>query len=447
MRPPFLRTRATSDLPFSVRLPRRQLLGGLAGLFLAGPPAAAGGSDTGQEATAPASRPGDRSPRPLRVAAINSVFRFRSHAYHIVGRMVHGLQKDGVHHQPRLQVVRMYNDQQPPDDLGPAFCQRHGIELVATPAAALGGNRLDVDAVALIIEHGDYPVNAFGQILYPRYKLFQEIVEVFRASGRTAPVFVDKHLSYDHQQAHAMVATARQMGFGLMAGSSLPVTWREPSIELPLESPLEEGVVVFGYDRSVAEVYLFHALEALQCMWERRRGGETGIKQVQCLAGPAVWRACDEGRISWPLVVEAVGRSPSANVGPIRENVLRPLAILIDYADGTRGAVLNLIEAVSDFCFAGRLRGRAEPVSFYYNLPSPPGARFFDPLTYWIEQFFLAGRPPYPVERTLLTSTLLDLALHSLKEDSRPINSEYLAVQYAPPEGSHFFRGPIADRH
>ncbi len=164
------------------------------------------------------------SRKKLRVAAINSIFRLRSHAYHILGRMVFGFQKDGLHHQPNLQLVRMYNDQQPADDLGPSFCQRHNIELVTTPAAALGGGKLDIDAVALIIEHGDYPVNEFGQILYPRYELFRQIVDVFRTSGRAVPIFCDKHLSYDHQKANQMVATSRQLGFGLMAGSSLPVT-------------------------------------------------------------------------------------------------------------------------------------------------------------------------------------------------------------------------------
>src|SRR4029079_11202073 len=119
--------------------------------------------------------------RPKRVAAVNSIFRLRSHAYHIVGRMVFGFQKDGLHHQPSLQVARMYDDQAPADDLGPSFCRQHNIELVQTAAEALGTRGgLDVDAVALIIEHGDYPVNEFGQILYPRYELFQQIVEVFK---------------------------------------------------------------------------------------------------------------------------------------------------------------------------------------------------------------------------------------------------------------------------
>jgi hypothetical protein len=260
-------------------------------------------------------------------------------------------------------------------------------------------------------------------------------------------MFCDKHLSYDHQKAAEMVATAKKMGFGMMAGSSLPVTWRTPQLEMSLESPLAEGVVTFGYDRGVAEIYLFHALETLQCMWERRKGGETGVKSVTCLQGDAVWKACDEGRISWPLVQEAISRSPSANVGPIRENVTKPLAILIEYADGTRGAVLNLIEAVADFCFAGRRSDNGKTMSCCFDLPAPPGARFFDPLTFHIEQFFRSGQPPYPVERTLLTSTVLDLALHSLKDGSKPVKVSALDVRYQPPASSGFFRGPVADRH
>jgi hypothetical protein len=428
--------------PYVPRLTRRQFAtGGLAGLVAAH--RAYGQAPAERAAAAPTVDP----PRRLRVAAVNSIFRFRSHAYHIVGRMVHGFQKDGVHHQPALQVVRMYNDQSPEGDLSDGFCRRHGIELCQSAAETLGKDGgLDVDAVALIVEHGDYPLNEFGQIEYPRYEHFRQIVEVFERAGRSVPVFVDKHLSYNHEQAARMVATAKKLEFPLLAGSSLPVTWRIPQVELPRESPLTEGVVTFGYDRGPAEIYLFHGLEVLQCMLERRRGGETGVQSVVCLEGDAVWKAIDEGRISQRLVDVAIGRSPSANVGPLRENVAKPLAILIDYADGTRGAVLNLIEQVSDFAFAGKLEGRDEPVSCCFYLPSPPGARFFDPLTWHIEQFF-HGQQPYPVERTLLTSTVLDLALHSLKDGSRPLASSFLDICYQPPESSGFFRGPIMDRH
>jgi hypothetical protein len=402
--------------------------------------AEAGGCEPGQE---PAAGPPQRK---LRVAAINSVFRFRSHAYHIVGRFVHGYRKDGFHHQPPFQVVRMYDDQSPPEDLGPGFCRDHGIELCKTPEEALGGQRgLDVDAVLLIIEHGDYAQNELGQILYPRYELFQRIVSVFEKSGKSVPVFVDKHLSYDHKQAAEMVAAGKRLGFPMMAGSSLPVTWRRPEIEPPLGTRFTEGVVTYGFDRGAQEVYLIHALETLQCMLERRAGGETGVKSVQCLKGDAFWRAGDAGRFSWDLAQAALARCPSHNVGPLRENVSNPLAILVDYADGTRGTVMNLIEQVSDFAFAGRVAGVKEPVSSCFYLPAPPGARFFDPLTWNIEQFFLTGRPPYPIERTLLTTTILDLAIHSLADGGKSISSDALKIKYQAPKRSGFFRGPIVD--
>src|SRR5215469_9633646 len=113
----------------------------------------------------------DEPKRLPRVASINSVYRYKSHAYHIAGRFIHGYTREGVHHQPPFQLVRMYNDQYPDDDLSRDVCRRHKIELCRTVAEALGGDRLDVDAVLLICEHGDYPLNEFKQILYPRYEL------------------------------------------------------------------------------------------------------------------------------------------------------------------------------------------------------------------------------------------------------------------------------------
>lgn len=381
-----------------------------------------------------------------RVAALNSVYRYKSHAYHIAGRFIHGYTREGFHHQPPFQLVRMYNHQQPADDLGRAVCERHKIELAGSIEAALGGKSgLDVDAILLIAEHGDYPLNERGQILYPRHEWYERVVDVFRAAGRSVPVFVDKHLSYDHVHAAEMVAQSRELGFGLMAGSSLPVTWRQPELEPPLDTPFTEGLVLYGYDRGTAEIYLIHALESLQCMLERRKGGETGVRQVTCLAGDAVWKAGDADVWSRRLMQAAAGRSPSYNIADPQENVSLPTAILIDYLDGTKGSVLNLPEQLSDFNFAGAVQDRENPVSTGFFLPPPPGARFFDPLVANIEKLFATGKAPYPVERTLLTTTILDLALHSLADGGRPIESPALAIRYQAPPDSGFARGRFTD--
>ena len=391
-------------------------------------------------------RADDAKPKRPRVAAINSIYRLRSHAYHIAGRFIHGYTINGLHHQPPFQLVRMFDHQQPADDLGPEVCKQHGIELCSSVAQALGGDKLDVDAVLLIIEHGDYPLNERNQILYPRFELFQEDIDVFRKSGRSVPVFVDKHLSFDHQKAAKMVSTAKEMKFGLMAGSSLPVTWRIPELAPPLGTPFEEGIAVIGYDRSTWEIYLFHVLEVLQCMMERRPGGETGVKSIQTLTDEAVWKAGDEGRWSWTLLEHALSRCPSRNYGKVREQVKHPIVTLIEYADGTKGAVFNLVEATSDFAFAGRIKGQVEPVSTCFYLPAPPGARFFDPLTSNIEKFFASGRPPYPVERTLLTTTICDHAIRSQHDGGRVISDPSLLIRYQAPEDDGHFRGRFIDR-
>ncbi len=125
--------------------------------------------------------------------------------------------------------------------------------------------------------------------------------------------------------------------------------------------------------------------------------------------------------------------------------MLQPQAVLVEYQDGTRGAVLNLVEQTSEFAIGATVTGRTEPVSSCFYLPAPPGARFFDPLTYNIEKFFATGTPPYPVERTLLTSTMTDLAMQSLQEGSKVITNPALGIRYTAPADSGFFRGPYVD--
>ena len=98
-----------------------------------------------------------------------------------------------------LRVVSLAIEQFPATRYRPG----HGGPLRHPPVRlARGGadagrpGRSAVDGVLLIGEHGDYPINAKGQQLYPRRRLFAEIVETFRRSGRSVPVYNDKHFSY-----------------------------------------------------------------------------------------------------------------------------------------------------------------------------------------------------------------------------------------------------------
>src|SRR5216683_775847 len=307
--------------------------------------------------------------RPL--ATITTVYRPMSHAYHIAGRFIRGYPRESRFHVPQHYVRSLYVDQKPDNDLSREEAQVYDVRLTKSISDALteGSGKLTVDGVLLIGEHGNYPRNEKGQILYPRYEWMEQIVAVFRQTGQVVPVFCDKHLSYSWTKAKQMYDWARELKIPFMAGSSLPVTWRRPELELPIDAPLEDALVAaYG----PIEVYGFHALETLQVMVERRQGSETGIKAVTCLTGKEVWKAGDDGRWSWDLLEAALGRSETLNPGDVRRNVgqpvmtypsIPPTAFLIEYRDGLRGTVLLLNGHIQDFCFAATIKGEKKPAS------------------------------------------------------------------------------------
>jgi hypothetical protein len=430
-------------------LSRRHFLHGVAG-FAAGV-ALPGGV---RSADLPRSQPPLRPDKPAKkLAVVTTAYHYLSHAYHICGRFLHGYLRHGRMHYPDFGIAGMHVEQVRDNDLSRELSRKHGFTLYpdVDGALTLGGDKLAVDGVLLIGEHGDYPYNARGQKLYPRYELFRKVVEVFGRDGRSVPVFSDKHLSYDRKQAAEMLATARRFGFPLFAGSSLPVTWRRPELELPLGTPVREALVA---SRGELEIYGIHSLEALQCMVERRTKGQQGVKAVTCLEGDAVWKAGDEGVWSWELLEHALGRSPSLNVGDVRDNCRQfapppgrptflrgPIAFVVEYRDGLRATVLVLNGHVDDTTFAARLAGEKKPVSTLFYLPPPPGAAFLQALTIRIEDFLATGRTPYPIERTLLTGGILDAILESRIRDHRRLETPDLDVSYDPPADSGFLRG------
>ncbi len=391
-----------------------------------------------------------------KIAAVVTEVRKYSHAQHFIDRFLEGYGWAGRHHRPEMDLVSLYVDQMPENDLSRERAERFpSMTIYPTVADALtcGGSDLAVDGVLLIGEHGEYPRNAKGQKLYPRYELFREIVAVYRTTGKRAPVFNDKHLSWRWDWATEMVETAQQMGFALMAGSSLPVTWRIPSVDLPWEAEVEEAVcVAYGG----VDSYDFHALETLQCMVERRRGGETGVKWLQAYRGDRFWEAHAAGVWSRDLFEAALSRSHTLtparagfnNIFPTRDEMAQlvadPVAYVYEHHDGLRCSMILLNGLIQDFNFAARLKGHSEPFSTQMYLPMPPArttlANFFSPLVNHVETLFLTGRSPYPVERTLLTTGLVEAGVDSLAQDQQRIETPHLAVTYRPDPASTYWR-------
>jgi hypothetical protein len=366
------------------------------------------------------------------IAAVVTEFRTNSHAEVIVGRWLEGFELDGSKERPRSKLVALYTDQVPKNDISRALAKKHDVPIYSTIRETLtrGGDKLAVDGVLLIGEHGDYPLNEKGQRLYPRRRFFEETVKVFRESNRVVPVFSDKHLSYNWENAKWMYDQAVALKMPLMAGSSLPLTWRKPAVEVEAGSSVEE-ILVVGYGG--LESYGFHALETLQCLVERRKGGETGVAAVTCLEGPAVWKAGDDKQWSRGLLEAALSvGTAGTKKARAEEAAKKPAAFLIEYVDGARGTVLMLSGLTNEFLAAVRLTGKREPLATNFWLQ--PGRPFghFTLLAQAIDQMFTTGKPTYPAERTLLTTGVLDAAINSHFEGHRRKSTPELAVRYRP---------------
>ena len=133
-----------------------------------------------------------------KLAVITTEWRYHSHAWHMAERFLVGYPLQGRWHHPPFDVVSAYVDQFPENDLSRKRSEEFGFPIYKSVAEALrcGGDKLAVDAVLIIGEHGKYELSEYQQTKYPRYEFFKQTTDVFRADGRTAPVFNDKHLSW-----------------------------------------------------------------------------------------------------------------------------------------------------------------------------------------------------------------------------------------------------------
>ena len=396
--------------------------------------------------------------RKPRVAAVVTEFRFRSHAYNILENFFKPYLFRGALVDPGVEVVSMYVDQFPHDDMARGVSRRLQVPIYDSIAKALcqGKNQLDVDAVLLIGEHGEYPYNELGQHLYPRKQFFDAIVAEIRRARRPIPIFNDKHLSYRWDWAQEMYDVSRDLKIPFLAGSSVPLAARRPQLDIPQGAEITEAVSVHG---GGLESYDFHALEVLQSVIEGRRGGESGVSRIELLADENYDKATQQS--DWPgdLITAAMAAeqrhdSPRQTRPPTAPTPATPAvkqsqppknlkstsrhAIRLTYRDGFKATIVKNGSSSDRWNFACRIQGEESPrACMFFN--GPWGNRcLFKALSHAIQHMFRTGEVPYPIERTLLVSGILEVAMHSHQQGGKAIDTPQLAIQYQPRDFANF---------
>lgn len=371
----------------------------------------------------------------MKVAVIATVWFPLSHADVIVSRWLEPFPSDAAYgwRMPESKIASVYLDQLPDNDIGREICEHASIPIFSTvhEALTLGGDTLGVDAIILIGEHGDYPTNEYGQKLYPRREMFDQIVAVFRSSGRSVPVFNDKHLSWSFDQSREMLAVAEGMNFPLYAGSSIPHCRIVPEVPVHQQEKLVEAVALFGGHE---EHYGFHIIEFVQSLIERRAKGESGISRVRALKGREVLLAFERNEIPADLVVKALACIGFPESDQILSFILKRtedlLVYQLEHSDGLVVTYFRLQKWIGEWVATMRAE---DGVIRSCRVEAGGAFDFFGNfacLNARINEFFESGIAPTPILRTHLAAGALEDLLHALKEGPLWQETPRLKISY-----------------
>ncbi len=368
-----------------------------------------------------------------------------SHADWIITKLMDGYWWKGQHVDSRVEVVSAFIHQLDLSPLGRRVCESKGVRIYdkVSDALTLGGDDLAVDGVVLVGEHGNYHTNLLEQKYYPRWWLYQQIVQVFEKSNRSVPVFNDKHLSTSWDEAKWMYNKSRELDFPLFGGSSIPFYFRKPEVDLEAGTPLKYSVVAGGSRNAGG---LFHAVDVLQSFVEMRKGGETGVASVQCIHGDEVWKWTERNAWAGNLLDE-IRKSFDFQPLHFEQNSRQPTVTIVDYRDGTRGAVYTVRDV--GWTYAGEIEGKSKPmITSMLNWPGPyaqyHAANAFE---HWIVEMMLTRKEPYNAERLLLSTGITGFNMQSNWENGeylqvgRVIETPYMDMRYRPTRGSMFNTG------
>ena len=368
----------------------------------------------------------------------------RSHADWLVNKLIDGYWWQGAHTESRVEIVSLYIHQHDTSLLGQKVAKAKGIPIFKTAGEALtlGGKELAVDGVVIVAEHGNYPTDLKGHWLLPRWWMYSQVIRIFEESKRSVPVFNDKHLSYNWDEAKWMFDKSRELGFPLTGGSLLPVYYRKPEIELENDTPIKNSIVVGA---APDEGAIFHCIELLQAFVERRKGGETGIKSVQSIRGPEALKWIEANAWASKLL-KAVLVSLNVKPGFIQDNPRTNICI-IEYRDGTKAAIIG--KQGPEWTYAGEIDGRNEPT--IVSLLGFAGAfgqyHAGNAQPHWITEMMVTKKEPFNPERLLLTTGITNHYMESNWENGkysaigRRVETPFMNMSYRPTRGAQFNKG------
>jgi len=359
---------------------------------------------------------------PIRIAVIAPAYQLGSAAQDLVDRFLVGYPNGGEWHKPHTKVVSLCVELKGDGDVSAKRSKDFGFPIFKSAAEALraGGKQIGCDAVLIF---GDKAKHS-GQAYY------EQVRRVFEEEGRGVAVFLHGQPARGIAEARAMRESATKLKFSLMAGTHLPLVFRLPDLELSHGCELEEAIAVSWNGMS------FAALEAMQAMVERRKGGESGVRAVRMLSGEAVWQA------GWnkELLTAALSRSDTPQgltlldgrtqdligSGELQKLAKDAACYEVEYRDGLTARLMMLDGAIRDTNFAARVKGAGLQSCQFFEPPLTASAG----LAANVQQLIATGRAPVPFERSMLVCGILESCAESKQKGGARVETGSRGVSY-----------------
>ncbi|MEF3302090.1 hypothetical protein [Paenibacillus sp. GYB003] len=243
---------------------------------------------------------------------------------------------------------------------------------------------------------------------------------------RIVPVFTDKGFAVVKEDIEWMYDRIKQHRIPFMSSSVVPYAPQRPAEKpFPNGTPLRK---MFGFCYGPVERYVYHTLEMMQSIAENRARGESGIQKVQAFKDEKAIERLLSGE--WSGIYRTLGGFMNVrDLDAFPYEIKDPVFVELHYRDGLKSAVLLANPAVSTFVSAYQADEQESPVCREFMLQDGKPYIHFGRLVLEIEKFMHTGRPPHPVERSLLTTGALDACMRSLHA-GEAVDTPHLLVRY-----------------
>ena len=243
------------------------------------------------------------------IAVLVEDFQLGSAAQQLTDRLLIGYPRQGEFHVAKGVPIRLFSENKEPNDL----IDKRIRDFQLIDAKHIKDALVDAPSVLVVPRGAGH---------HPSEKLIESVLDGAIPGAR---IFVHGLLSRSVRDARNLVEKARLRKLTIIASSYMPGTWRLPEVEVERERSITDAAIIVVGPSEEAE---FLGIDGLLPLVDRRLGGESGVRQIQCFEEDQIWDLLDRQPDIAELMATAISRTDTPQGDPVRDGRTQDLVKL-----------------------------------------------------------------------------------------------------------------------